>query len=68
MSSPNEEVPLPNPEEFWAMSTVTEKALLQMVANGVLLARNAIGWREAAGERFPTPNTNELIVFDYLFY
>nr|CAH65752.1 OSIGBa0123D13.1 [Oryza sativa] len=39
-----------------------------MVAHGVLLAKEIIGWRPAYGEMFPTPDTHELVVFSHFFY
>nr|AAR87150.1 putative gypsy-type retrotransposon protein [Oryza sativa Japonica Group] len=39
-----------------------------MVAHGVLLAKEIIGWRLACGETFPTPDTHEVVVFSHFFY
>ena len=68
MSSPSKEVPLPNPEEVWVTSTVTEKDLEQMVNDQVLPEKNVIGWCAASGESFPTTDTNEIVVFEHFFY
>src|SRR6266498_392021 len=54
MSSPSEEIPLPNLEETWATSTVTKKDLLKMVDDGVLPAVDVIEWCATSGKRFPT--------------
>src|SRR5207244_4215109 len=43
MSSPSEAVPFPNPEETWAMLTVTEKDLEQMVYDQVCWRRMSSG-------------------------
>ena len=39
-----------------------------MVKDKVLPAQDILGWREAAGELFCTPNTDEIVVFDSFFY
>ena len=39
-----------------------------MVKDRVLPPQNIIGWRGAVGESFPTPNTNEIVVFESSFY
>jgi hypothetical protein len=55
-------------ESQWAPSDVTEKNLKEMVAHGVLPAKEIIGWRPAYGEAFPTPDTHEVVVFSHYFY
>uniref|UniRef100_A0A0E0D3N9 Transposase (putative) gypsy type domain-containing protein n=1 Tax=Oryza meridionalis TaxID=40149 RepID=A0A0E0D3N9_9ORYZ len=55
-------------ESQWAPSDVTEENLKEMVAHGVLPAKEIIGWRPAYGEMFPTPNTHEVVVFSHFFY
>nr|CAH66279.1 OSIGBa0116O04.1 [Oryza sativa] len=52
----------------WAPSDVTEENLKEMVAHGVLPAKEIIGWRPAFGEAFPTPDTHEVVVFSHFFY
>ena len=59
MASSAEISELVDPESFWSASTVTKEDLLQMVEDKVLPAQSILDWREAAGELFPTPNTNE---------
>ena len=39
-----------------------------MVIDLVLLEKNLIGWHAAAGESFPTANTDEIFVFEPFFY
>lgn len=51
----------------WVTSTVTQRNLEQMVIDGILQDQVTAGWRAAAGELFPTPDTNELIVFESHF-
>jgi Putative gypsy type transposon. len=55
-------------ESQWAPSDVTEENLKEMVAHGVLPAKEIIGWRPACGEAFPTPDTHEVVVFSHFFY
>ncbi len=55
-------------ESQWASSDVTEENLKEMVAHGVLPAKEIIGWRPACGETFPTPDTHEVVVFSHFFY
>nr|AAL93058.1 putative gypsy-type polyprotein [Oryza sativa Japonica Group]AAT85779.1 putative gypsy type transposon [Oryza sativa Japonica Group]ABF96878.1 retrotransposon protein, putative, unclassified [Oryza sativa Japonica Group] len=55
-------------ESQWAPSDVTEDNLKEMVAHGVLPAKEIIGWRPAFGEAFPTPDTHEIVVFAHFFY
>src|SRR5438105_4754170 len=59
---------VPHPEEVWVKSIVTEKDLLRMVDDKVLLEKSLIGWRAADGELFPTANTGELVIFEPFFY
>src|SRR5438132_10339615 len=39
-----------------------------MVDDLVLSEKDIIGWRAASGERFPTADTNEIVVFEHFFY
>nr|CAE04521.2 OSJNBb0076A11.5 [Oryza sativa Japonica Group] len=55
-------------ESQWAPSDVTEENLKEMVAHGLLPAKEIIGWRPAFGEAFPTPDTHEVVVFAHFFY
>nr|AAT44266.1 hypothetical protein [Oryza sativa Japonica Group] len=55
-------------ESQWVPSDVTEENLKEMVAHGVLPAKEIIGWRPACGEAFPTPDTHEVVVFSHFFY
>src|SRR5438034_5250840 len=59
---------IPNPEEVWSKSTVTEEDLQKMVADLVLPEKSLIGWRATDGESFPTTNTDEVVVFEPFFY
>jgi hypothetical protein len=45
-------------------STCSEEDINTLVFYGVLPDQATAGWRAAAGERFPTPDTDELVVFE----
>ena len=51
------------------MRSVSSEAMLNsLVVHGVLPDRVTVGWHPAAGEDFPTPRTDELVMFkDYFF-
>jgi hypothetical protein len=49
------------------VSYVNEITLKEVVKEGVIPAKEIIGWRPAHGEEFPTPNTIEIVVFTPLF-
>jgi hypothetical protein len=57
-----------NREEEWTRSISSEAALNVLVVHGVLPDRATAGWRSANGEEFPTPRTDELVVFEDYFY
>src|SRR6266508_261668 len=59
---------IPNPEEVWMNSSVTEEELEKMVEDQVLPAKDLVGWRATNGELFPTANTEEIVVFTSFFY
>jgi hypothetical protein len=56
-----------NRTEEWVESISDEAALNQLVAHGMLPDRATTGWL-AAGESFPTPCGDELVVFENYFY
>lgn len=56
------------PFDQWAASDVKESTLKEMVKDGVLPAKEIIGWRLAYGKEFPTPDTGEIVVFTHFFY
>jgi len=56
-------------DEEWVPSRIGEAELGRLVEAGVLLDRATAGWRPALGESFPTPHTDEAVVFeDYLWH
>ena len=55
-------------DEEWVPSKMGEAELNRMVATGVLLDRVIVGWWPASGEPFPTPHTNEAVVFEDYFW
>lgn len=55
-------------DEEWVPSTSSEESLNNLVVHDVLPDRATGGWHPVAGEEFPTPHTNELIVFEDYFF
>ena len=51
----------------WVQSTCSEADINVLVFDGVLPDQATAGWRAAAGERFLTPDTDELVVFESFF-
>ena len=54
-------------DQEWVRSTITRETLEEMVFKGILQDQVTIEWCPAAGEPFPTPDTNELVVFEAYF-
>ena len=52
----------------WVPSKMGEEELNRMVAAGVLPDRVTAGWWLASGEPFPTPHTDEAVVFEDYFW
>ena len=55
-------------DEEWVPSQIGEAGLNQLVEVGVLPDRATTGWRLALGESFPTPHTDEAVVFEDYFW
>ena len=55
-------------DEEWVPSRTSAADLDKMVAAGVIPDRLTAGWRPASGEPFPTPHTDEAIVFEDYFW
>ena len=54
-------------DEEWMPSRMGEVELNRLLEAGVLLDRATAGWRLALGESFPTPHTDEVVVFEDYF-
>ena len=54
-------------DEEWVLSKTGVADLNRMVAAGVLSDHLTTGWRPAIGEPFPTPHTDEAVVFEDYF-
>ena len=54
-------------DEEWVPSRTGEAELNRLVEAGVLPDRATTRWRPALGESFPTPHTNEAVVFEDYF-
>jgi hypothetical protein len=48
-------------------SVSDENEIRKLVANHFLLDREVLQWHLAAGEDIPTPNTNEIVVYNSFF-
>lgn len=68
MSSDSDTGEFLHPEDTWVPSTVMEEDLEEMVRGQIFLERAFIQWWLAVGESFPTPNTNEIVIFEHYFY
>ena len=55
-------------DEEWVPSKMGEAELNGMVAAVVLANRVTARWRPASGEPFPTPHTDEAVVFEDYFW
>ena len=55
-------------DEEWVPSRMGEAELNRLVEAGVLPDRATAGWRPALGESFPTPHTDEVVVFEDYFW
>ena len=65
-TSPKEAGAVARRDEEWVPSRTGEAELNRLVEVGVLPDRAIGGWRSALGESFPTPHTDEAVVFkDY---
>ena len=57
-----------NRTKEWVSSINNEVALNQLVVDDMLQDRVTTGWHPARGESFPTPHSDELVVFEDYFY
>ena len=57
-----------NVADEWVKSKTGTAELKKLVAAGVLPDQATAGWRPAVGEFFPTPNTDEAVVFEDYFW
>jgi len=55
-------------DEEWVPSRTGEAELNRLVEAGVLPDCATAGWRPALGEPFPTPHTDEAVVFEDYFW
>ena len=54
-------------DEEWVPSRTKEAELNRLVEASVLPDRATAGWRPALGEPFPTPHSDEVVVFEDYF-
>jgi len=55
-------------DKEWVSSWTGEAELNRLVEAGVLPDHVTAGWRPALGEPFPTPHTDEALVFEDYFW
>ena len=55
-------------DEEWVSSRTREAELNRLVEVGVLPNRAIVGWRPTLSEPFPTPHTDEVVVFEDYFW
>ena len=55
-------------DEESVSSKLGKAELNRMVVAGILPHRVIAGWRPASGEPFPTPHTDEAVVFEDYFW
>jgi len=67
-TKPRKEAAGASRDEEWVPSKMGEAKLIRMVAAGVLPDRVTTGWWPAHSEPFPTPHTDEAIVFEDYFW
>jgi hypothetical protein len=58
---------IPDPQEVWVWSTMTEAKIQALVNRGLLQPKEEVEWRVAAGEEFPSEDVKEQVVFASFF-
>jgi hypothetical protein len=58
---------IPDPQEVWVRSTMTEAKIQALVNRGLLQPKEEVEWRVAAGEEFPSEDVKEQVVFASFF-
>jgi hypothetical protein len=58
---------IPDPQEVWVRSTMTEAKIQALVDWGLLRPKTEVEWRAAAGEDFPSEDVKEQVVFASFF-
>jgi hypothetical protein len=58
---------IPDPQEAWVRSTMTEAKIQALVDRGLLQSKTEVEWRAAAGEEFPSEDVKEQVVFGSFF-
>jgi hypothetical protein len=57
----------PDPQVAWVRSTMTEVKIQAPVDCGLLRPKTEVEWRAAAGEKFPSEDVKEQVVFAFFF-
>jgi hypothetical protein len=58
---------IPNPQTAWVRSTMMEAKIQALVDRGLLRPKADVEWKAAAGEKFPTEDVKEQVVFASFF-
>jgi hypothetical protein len=58
---------IPDPQEVWVRSTMTEAKIQALVNRGLLQPKEEVEWRVAVGEEFPSEDVKEQVVFASFF-
>jgi hypothetical protein len=58
---------IPDPQEAWVRSTMTEDKIQALVDRVLLWPKTEVEWRAAAGEEFPSEDVKEQVVFASFF-
>jgi hypothetical protein len=56
-----------DPQTTWVWSTMTEAKIQALVDRGLLRPKVEVEWKAAAGEKFPTEEVKEQVVFASFF-
>jgi hypothetical protein len=58
---------IPDPQAAWVRSTMTEAKIQALVSRGLLRPKEEVEWRDVVGEKFPSEDVKEQVVFASFF-
>jgi hypothetical protein len=62
-----EAAPIPDPRTVWVRSMMTEAKIQALVDRGLLRQKAEVEWKAVVGEKFPTEDVKEQVVFTSYF-